>query len=68
MTDPFFDPHKGHHQGTREIRVILYAKDDPFCATALADELPIEDMLGDEKFKSPGEITRKEANASDACR
>src|SRR5258707_13542418 len=32
-------------QGTREIRVILYAKDDPFCATALADELPIEDKL-----------------------
>ena len=32
-------------QGTREIRVILYAKDDPFCATALADELPIEDIL-----------------------
>ena len=30
---------------TREIRVILYAKDDPFCATALADELPIEDIL-----------------------
>jgi hypothetical protein len=33
------------NQGTREIRVILYAKDDPFCATALADELPIEDIL-----------------------
>ena len=32
-------------QCTREIRVILYAKDDPFCATALADELPIEDIL-----------------------
>ena len=30
---------------TREIRVILYAKDDPFCATALADELRIEDIL-----------------------
>ena len=28
-----------------EYRVILYAKDDPFCATALADELPIEDIL-----------------------
>jgi hypothetical protein len=34
----------------------------------MADELPIEDILGDEKFKSPGEITRKEAAASDACR
>ena len=32
-------------KGTREIRVILYAKDGPFCATALADELPIEDIL-----------------------
>ena len=32
-------------KGTREIRVILYAKDDPFCATALADEFPIEDIL-----------------------
>ena len=32
-------------KGTREIRVILYAKDDPFCATALADELSIEDIL-----------------------
>jgi hypothetical protein len=35
----------GAQKGTREIRVILYAKDDPFCATALADELPIEDIL-----------------------
>src|SRR5258708_3078765 len=34
---------KGHN--TREIRVILYAKDDPFCATASADELSIEDVL-----------------------
>ena len=33
------------NQGTREIRVILYAKDDPFWATALADELSIEDIL-----------------------
>jgi hypothetical protein len=32
-------------QGTREIRVILYAKDDPFCASAPADELSIEDVL-----------------------
>ena len=32
-------------KGTREIRVILYAKDDPFCATALADELSVEDIL-----------------------
>ena len=29
-------------KGTREIRVILYAKDDPFCVTALADDLLIE--------------------------
>src|ERR1700738_3155130 len=33
------------HKGTRGIRVILYAKDDSFCATALADELPIEGIL-----------------------
>jgi len=33
------------NQGTREIRVILYAKDYPFCATVLAEELPIEDIL-----------------------
>ena len=33
------------NQGTREIRVILYAKDDPFCASAPADELSIEDVL-----------------------
>jgi hypothetical protein len=32
-------------EGTREIRVILYAKDDPFCETASADELSIEDIL-----------------------
>ena len=32
-------------KGTREIRVILYAKDDPFCETASADELSIEDVL-----------------------
>jgi len=32
-------------EGTREIRVILYAKDDPFCASAPADELSIEDVL-----------------------
>jgi hypothetical protein len=32
-------------QGTREIRVILYAKDDPFCASASAYELSIEDIL-----------------------
>ena len=32
-------------EGTREIRVILYAKADPFCATALADELSVEDIL-----------------------
>jgi hypothetical protein len=32
-------------EGTREIRVILYAKDDPFCAAALADELSVEDTL-----------------------
>ena len=25
--------------------MILYAKDDPFCATALADELSVEDIL-----------------------
>jgi len=29
----------------REIRVILYAKADSFCATALADELSVEDIL-----------------------
>jgi hypothetical protein len=33
------------YKGTREIRVILYAKDDSFCATAPADELSIEDVL-----------------------
>jgi hypothetical protein len=32
-------------KGTREIRVILYAKADAFCATALADELSVEDIL-----------------------
>jgi hypothetical protein len=32
-------------KGTREIRVILYAKADSFCATALADELSVEDTL-----------------------
>jgi hypothetical protein len=32
-------------KGTREIRVILYAKDDSFCATAPAGELSIEDVL-----------------------
>ena len=32
-------------KGTREIRVILYAKDDPFCASASADELSIENIL-----------------------
>jgi hypothetical protein len=32
-------------KGTREIRVILYAKADLFCATALADELSVEDIL-----------------------
>jgi hypothetical protein len=31
-------------QGTREICVILYAKDDPFCAPAPADERSIEDV------------------------
>ena len=31
------------YKGTREIRVILYAKADCFCATALADELSVED-------------------------
>jgi hypothetical protein len=39
-------PPKGYGsfgEGTREIRVILYAKDDPFCAPA--DELSIEDVL-----------------------
>jgi hypothetical protein len=30
------------NKGTREIRVILYAKDAPFCAPAPADELSIE--------------------------
>jgi hypothetical protein len=35
----------GRKEGTREIRVILYAKDDPFCATVPADELSIEDVL-----------------------
>jgi hypothetical protein len=33
------------NKGTREIRVILYAKADSFCATALADELSVEDIL-----------------------
>jgi hypothetical protein len=32
-------------KGTRKIHVILYAKDDPFCAPAPADELWIEDVL-----------------------
>jgi hypothetical protein len=32
-------------QGTREIGVILYAKVDPFCAPAPANELSIEDIL-----------------------
>jgi hypothetical protein len=32
-------------KGTRQIGVILYAKDDPFWATTLADELSIEDIL-----------------------
>jgi hypothetical protein len=27
------------------IRVILYSKADSFCATTLADELPVEDIL-----------------------
>jgi hypothetical protein len=36
---------KGTMKGTREIRVILYAKADSFCATALADELSVEDIL-----------------------
>jgi hypothetical protein len=35
----------GPNQGTREIRVILYAKDDSFCAPAPADELSNEDVL-----------------------
>ncbi len=35
----------GPDEGTREIRVILYAKGDPFCASAPADELSIEDIL-----------------------
>jgi hypothetical protein len=33
------------YEGTREIRAILYAKDDSFCAPAPADELSIEDVL-----------------------
>src|SRR5271165_7303688 len=33
------------YKGTREIRVILYAKADSFCATAMADELSVEDIL-----------------------
>jgi hypothetical protein len=32
-------------KGTREIRVILYAKDDSFCAPAPTDELSIEDVV-----------------------
>ena len=36
---------EGFIKGTREIRVILYAKADSFCATALADELSVEDIL-----------------------
>jgi hypothetical protein len=40
-------------KGTREIRVILYAKDDSFCATALADELSIEEVLAVEHDVSP---------------
>jgi hypothetical protein len=32
-------------KGTREIRVILYVKADSFYATALADELSVEDIL-----------------------
>jgi hypothetical protein len=39
---PILTPGK---KGTREIRVILYAKADSFCATALADELSVEDIL-----------------------
>ena len=35
----------GHKKLLKEIRVILYAKDDLFCATALAGELLIEDIL-----------------------
>jgi len=33
------------YKGTREIRVILYATADSFCATAPADELSVEDIL-----------------------
>src|SRR5271165_1790374 len=33
------------YKGTREIRVILYATADSFCASAPADELSIEDVL-----------------------
>jgi len=32
-------------KGTRQIRVILYAKGEPFCAPPPADELPVEDIL-----------------------
>jgi hypothetical protein len=35
----------GLDEDTREIRVILYAKDNPFCAPAPANELSIEDIL-----------------------
>jgi hypothetical protein len=41
------------NQGTREIRVILYAKDDPFFETAAADELSIEDVLAVERDVIP---------------
>src|ERR1700680_3075818 len=44
-------PNKGYYY--REIRVILYAKADSFCATALADELSVEDILAIEHDVSP---------------
>ena len=44
MPAPHFRPDRPL-RGTREIRVILYANADLFCATALADELSVEDIL-----------------------
>ena len=43
-------------KGTRQIRVILYAKGGPFCGTAPADELPVEDILAIEHDVIPLDV------------
>jgi hypothetical protein len=51
------------NKGTRQIRVILYAKSGPFWETAPADELPVEDNLIPETADVVGTVLTIRARA-----